>query len=110
MMQVARSTLFFVAASALLALNTADAPAHGRRDCCPPPPPVPVVLEVCHPCTGCKHQIEVCIPACCAAETPEVCFRNTLFGHGKTVFSWSCGHTVTVRYPSHGGYRVAQHD
>lgn len=114
MMKIARFSLVCLAASVLVALNTVEAPANGgrRTTCClpPPPPPVPVVLEVCHPCTGCKYKVEACVPACVAAEAPEVCFRNTLFGYGKTVFEWSNGYTVTVRYPKHGGIRVAQDD
>ena len=66
-----------------------------------------VVLVVCHPCTGCKHDVAVCIPACCQG-TPKGCFERTLIGQGKTVFEWSCGHQVVVRYHHDGGYRVIQ--
>jgi hypothetical protein len=83
----------------------ADAFGH-RRDCCPPPPPVEVVLQVCHPCTGCKHDIAVCVPACCV-DAPCVHFEKTLIGCGKTVFDWKCGHRVVVRY-TRGGYRVVE--
>jgi len=81
-----------------------------RRDCpppCPPPPPVKIILEVCHPCTGCKYEVPVCIPACCIGE-PCVHFEKTLIGYGKTVFEWKCGHTVIVRFPHSGGYRVIE--
>jgi hypothetical protein len=90
----------------VLGLST-DADAFGRRDCCPPPPPIPVVLEVCHPCTGCKYEVPVCVPACCT-DTPCVKFEKTLVGYGKTVFTWKSGHTVVVRYPHTGGYRVIE--
>lgn len=91
---------------------TGQADAFGlcRRDCapsCPPPPPQHLVLQVCHPCTGCKYDIPVCVPACCTGE-PCVHFERTLIGHGKTVFRWQCGHTVVVRYTHGGGYRVME--
>jgi hypothetical protein len=77
------------------------------RDCCPPPPPLQVVLKVCHPCTGCAYDVAVCIPACCT-DAPCVSHHDTLIGAGKTVYRWSSGHTVVVRFPSGGGYRVLQ--
>jgi hypothetical protein len=92
----------------LLLLPAADAHCRRRDDCCPPPPPQKVVLEVCHPCTHCKLEVPVCIPACCQG-VPCVRFQNTLIGQGKTVFSWQCGHEVVVRY-TRDGYRVRQHD
>ena len=86
----------------------AEATHGGRaRACCPPPPAVPVVLQVCHPCTGCKIDVPVCIPACCV-DAPCVRFQPTLIGDGKTVFSWQCGHEVVVRYTHNGGYRVIE--
>jgi hypothetical protein len=96
--------------SVIVAFCAENAAAHGaRRGCCPPPPPPePILLHVCHPCTGCKYEVQVCVPACCVQEAPRVCFQNTLIGNGKTVFSWSNGHTVTIRYPASGGYRVIQ--
>jgi hypothetical protein len=77
------------------------------RDCCPPPPPQKVVLQVCHPCTGCKYNVPVCIPACCTG-APTVCYQDTIVGDGKVVFQWCCGHKVIVRFPACGGYRVVQ--
>ena len=32
----------------------------------------------------------------------------TLIGAGKTVYEWKSGHTVVVRFPNGGGYRVLQ--
>jgi hypothetical protein len=81
-----------------------------RRECappCPPPPPLKIVLQVCHPCTGCAYEIPVCVPACCS-DVPCVHFEKTLIGYGKTVFEWQSGHTVVVRYPPTGGYRVIE--
>jgi hypothetical protein len=95
---------------ALVMAGDADAFGLCRRDCvppCPPPPPQMFVLQVCHPCTGCKYEVPVCIPACCTGE-PCVRFEKTLIGYGKTVFEWSCGHKVIVRYPHGGGYRVIE--
>lgn len=95
-------------AALLLALpGNGEARGLFQRDCCPPPPPVPIVLKVCHPCTGCMLDVPVCIPACCTG-APCVSNHCTLIGHGKTVFSWSCGHSVTVRFTHGGGYRVIQ--
>jgi hypothetical protein len=86
----------------------APSDAHGRcRDCCPPPPPIPVILKVCHPCTGCEYEVKVCIPACCT-DIPCVSHHHTIIGDGKTVFEWKSGHKVVVRFPSGGGYRVIQ--
>ena len=81
--------------------------AHGRRDrdCCPPPPPITVVLHVCHPCTGCEYDVPVCVPACCT-DVPCVSHHGTIIGQGKTVYRWASGHTVVIRFPSSGGYRV----
>lgn len=92
-----------------LVMCPAEGDASGRscRDRCPPPPPIHVVLEVCHPCTGCKYDVMVCIPACCT-DVPCVSHHRTLIGAGKTVYEWKSGHTVVVRFPSDGGYRVIQ--
>lgn len=82
--------------------------ANGRscRDCAPPPPPIHVILKVCHPCTGCEHEVEVCIPPCCT-DAPCVSHQHTLIGHGRTVYEWTCGHRVIIRFSS-CGYRVIQ--
>ena len=92
---------------ALLVLPATDVQAGHHRACCPPPPPQTVILVVCHPCTDCKYEIPVCVPACCQG-APSACFRNTLVGCGKTVFEWSCGYRVVVRYTHNGGYRVVR--
>ncbi|MFO0965208.1 MAG: hypothetical protein U0793_06440 [Gemmataceae bacterium] len=97
--------------AALVVSSAGDALALGRcRDCtppCPPPPPQQIILSVCHPCTGCKYDVPVCIPACVAG-APCVHFERTLIGHGRTVFDWPCGYQVVIRYPHSGGYRVIQ--
>ena len=89
-----------------LALISVDAQA-GHRHCCPPPPPQKVVLVVSHPCTCCRYEIPVCIPACCEGP-PSVCFEDTRIGYGRNVFEWSNGYRVVVRFPASGGYRVIQ--
>ena len=100
----------FALALSLVSLGSAPtADAHGRRDCCPPPPKQTIVLQVCHPCTGCKIDVPVCISACCQG-VPCVHFERTLIGAGKTVFSWPCGCEVVVRYQSCGGHRVIVRD
>jgi hypothetical protein len=98
----------FVFGLALLLPAPAGAFGH-KRDCGPPPPTQKVVLEVCHPKTGCKLEVPVCIPCCCQGP-PCVRFEPTLIGPGRTVFTWPCGHEVIVRYGICGGYRVAQRD
>ena len=88
-----------------LVIGPAPSSANGRcRDCAPP---INVVLKVCHPCTGCKYDVKVCIPACCT-DTPCVSDHHTLIGDGKTVYEWKCGHKIIVRFPHGGGYRVVQ--
>src|SRR5438876_5871465 len=90
-----------------LAVPTSEVQAIHHRLCCPPPPPQTVVLVVCHPCTDCKYEIPVCVPACCEG-APAVCFQRTLVGCGRTVFQWTCGYQVVVRYTRNGGYRVVK--
>lgn len=91
-------------------VSAASVDANGRRRDCPPPcPPQTIILNVCHPCTGCQYDIPVCIPGCVQG-APCVRFERTLIGHGRTVFEWSCGHRVIVRYPHGGGYRVVNRD
>jgi hypothetical protein len=105
-MHTVLSGLFLVIGA--LVMCPAGGDASGRcRDRCPPPPPIPVVLKVCHPCTGCEYAVEVCVPACCT-DAPCVSHHRTLIGDGKTVFEWKSGHRVVVRFPSSGGYRVFQ--
>jgi hypothetical protein len=84
-------------------------PESQATPCCvpPPPPPQKVLLLVCHPCTECKAEISVCLPACCQG-TPSVCFQPTILGCGKTVYEWSCGYRVIVRYTHSGGFRVIE--
>lgn len=86
-----------------------DSSAHGRRDCLPPCPPQTVILTVCHPCTGCRHDIPVCIPGCVVG-VPCASFDRTLIGAGRTIFEWQGGYRVIVRYQKDGGYRVVQRD
>jgi len=84
--------------------------AHGlHRDRCPPPPKQTIVLQVCHPCTGCTIDVPVCISACCQG-APCVHFERTLIGAGRTVFTWTCGCEVVVRYQCCGGHRVIVRD
>jgi len=62
---------------------------------------VTFVLPVCHPCTGCRTEVEVCLPDCCDG-APEVFSRKTLIGCGLTRFTWCCGHSVTIRFENCG--------
>jgi hypothetical protein len=92
---------------ALVTAPSTSVQAGHHRDYCPPPPPQNVVLVVCHPCTNCNLEIPVCVPACCQG-APSTCFRRTICGCGKTIFTWSCGYQVVVRYTRNGGYRVVR--
>jgi len=80
--------------------------AHGRSACCPPPPMQQVMLDVCHPKTGCTVHVPVCIPACCQG-APCVRCQRCLIGPGKVVFTWCCGYEVTVRFTCCGDYKVS---
>ncbi len=71
------------------------------------PPPQKIVLHVIHPCTGCNIDIPACVPACCC-EPPCISHHKTLFGAGKTIFKWKCGHKVVVRFSKKGGYHVCK--
>lgn len=79
------------------------------RECCTPPPSIKQTLTFCHPCTGCKVHVDVCIPGCCTGP-PRVCYRDTIIGCGMYTYEWCCGHTVKVRFLKCGDVRVRQHD
>jgi hypothetical protein len=85
-----------------------EAAAFGHHKIAAAAPTQQVVLEVCHPRTGCKLQVPVCVPLCCQG-APCVRFQHTLLGPGMTVFSWPCGYQVAVRYTHGGGYKVSAH-
>jgi len=101
-----RAKSFWIGLAAVVLVGGLVGSAHaGLFHKCPPPPRMEVILKVCHPCTGCMHDVPVCIPCCCQG-APKACFQKTLIGHGKMVFEWACGHTVVVRFPHGGGVRV----
>jgi hypothetical protein len=106
-MRTISTGLLCVALGTVLILAPGDATALGHR--APPVPMQNVVLEVSHPKTCCKIDVPVCIPCCCQGP-PCVRFEHTILGHGKTVFTWTCGYQVTVRYTHGGGIRVVQRD
>jgi len=90
-----------IVVAGLASASSADAGIFGRccpKPCCEPPPPVETTLYVCHPCTGCKVPVTVCVPACCATEAPAVCSRRALIGKELTTFSYCCGFEVKVRW------------
>lgn len=66
--------------------------------CCPaPPPPVKVSLCIKDPCTGCVYEECICVPACCAGETPCMTWRKGLLGRKILTYTWTCcGHCVDV--------------
>ncbi len=104
-MRAISTGLSILVLGAVLTLSPGEAAALGHhRDC---GPTQKVVLEVCHPKTCCKIEVPVCIPCCCQG-APCVRFEHTLLGHGRTVFTWSCGYEVAVRYTCCGGISVSQ--
>lgn len=80
----------------------------GCHDCCDcEPPPVTVVVHVCDPCTGCPKPVEVCVPACCACEVPEMERRGAIIGDSVYKFTWChCDHVVKVRVFKDGRVKV----
>lgn len=77
----------------------------GRRNsrgCCDT---ITRTLTVCHPCTGCKLNVDVCVPACCT-DCPCESFRRTVFGCGASTFRFCCGYAVVIRYQRCGSVRV----
>ena len=106
-MSTLRKGLFVILLCVGLAALPGEAGAFGHRSAAAAPAPLQqVVLEVCHPRTGCTLQVPVSMPLCCQG-APCVRFQRTLLGPGKTVFTWACGYEVVVRYTHHGGYRVS---
>jgi hypothetical protein len=111
MNRMTRVVFVAVLATAAIAFLAAPADAglfrarHGDSCCDPCEPTVVQTLVVCHPCTGCKHSIEVCLPACCTGE-PCVYERCTLFGCGATMYEWDCGARVVVRFWRNGDITV----
>jgi hypothetical protein len=106
-MRAVPTCLHILLLGAVLTLAPAEAAALGHHRYAGPTQNV--VLEVCHPKTGCKIDVPVCIPCCCQGP-PCVRFEHTLLGHGRTVFTWQCGYEVAVRYTCCGGIRVSQRD
>jgi hypothetical protein len=47
--------------------------------------------------------VTVCVPACCASETPcLVGWKPGIFGRKVLTYKWSCGHCVDVVITKHG--------
>lgn len=76
--------------------------------CCPAPPAdVTKTLCLVDPCTGCSKTVDVCIPACCAEETPCIKSRDGIFGRKIFYVTWKCcDHKVKVVWTAFGGVRV----
>lgn len=74
--------------------------------CCDPcKPPIKQTLTFCHPCTGCKVAVDVCLPGCCTG-CPSVSERCTLIGCGAVTYRWCCGFSATVRFARCGDVTV----
>ena len=105
------AALAFVVALGSFA-NTPKAVAHHDACCTPapvccPPPPVKVPLCIVDPCTGCTYKECVCVPACCAGETPCCTWRKGLFGRKILTYTWkSCCHSVDVTITRRGKVKV----
>lgn len=77
-----------------------------RKVCCDPcQPPIKQTLTFCHPCTGCKVAVDVCLPGCCTG-CPQVSERCTLIGCGAVTYQWCCGFSATVRFARSGDVTV----
>ncbi len=70
---------------------------------------VTVELEMCHPCTGCKITVPVCLPKCVAKCPPEVKCRKPLVGVQVRRYRWPGGPVVKVRFFADGTYKVHVH-
>ncbi len=74
--------------------------------CCPPPP-VKVPLCIQDPCTGCVTMECICVPACCACETPCMTWRKGILGRKILTYKWACcGHCVEVVITKRGKVTV----
>lgn len=74
--------------------------------CCPPPAPTPTTFCLVDPC-GCSHQACINVPACCAGQQPNVCWRSGIFGRQIATVTWDCcGHSVKVIVTCRGKVRV----
>lgn len=74
--------------------------------CCPPPP-VKVPLCIKDPCTGCVTMECICVPACCAGETPCMTWRKGFLGRKILTYKWRCcGHCVEVVITKRGRVTV----
>lgn len=77
-----------------------------RSVCCDPcQPKIKQTLTFCHPCTGCKVAVDVCLPGCCTG-CPKVSQRCTLIGCGAVTYQWCCGFSATVRFARCGDVTV----
>ena len=116
------SLAFALISMATIATPAAAAPARAAicaDDCCRPyvyylnrpchdrcHPQATYRLAVCHPCTGCPVEVDVCLPACCSG-APCVSGRRTIFGAGLVHYDWDCGYGVTIRFMKCGDLKVA---
>jgi hypothetical protein len=73
--------------------------------CCPPPP-VSMTFCLQDPCC-CSHQVDVCVPACCAGEEPCITWRKGILGRQIATMCWKCcGHEVKVTICRSGKVKV----
>lgn len=78
----------------------------GCNPCCDPcAAPIKVVLNPVDPCTCCKVEVCVCVPACCTDAPCVECGRG-LLGRSIVTYTWKCGHTVTVKFKRNGDVLV----
>jgi hypothetical protein len=109
MIVVRRGFLTVAAGTMLAAICSAPASAHTVRcdpccqACCEPPPPVELTVCLQDPCTCCSEDVELCIPAECAGEAPQVSWRWGLFGRRIAELCWPCcDFSVEVVFTRHG--------
>lgn len=74
--------------------------------CCCPPPPVSVTYCL-QDTRCCSHEVNVCVPACCAGEQPCISWRKGIFGRQIATLCWKCcDHQVKVTICRSGKVKV----
>ena len=61
-----------------------------------------LVMRVKDPCECCFVDVPVCVPTCCLAEHPDVCFRKGFLGRDVVAYTWPCGFELEVVFKRNG--------
>lgn len=98
-----------LAAFLLVAAGLSLAPEKAEAGHCSTCKPAPVTTHLCvvDPCTHCTYDVCVCLPACCAHETPCMTWQKAAFGRKVLTYTWKCcGHQVDVLITKRGKVKV----